>query len=45
MGIGLAVVVSPYYEATISSMLSDAGLAHWKLGEIQAGERAVVWKM
>ena len=44
MGIGLALVVSPYYESTVTSMLSDAGLAHWKLGEIKSGERAVVWK-
>jgi phosphoribosylformylglycinamidine cyclo-ligase len=44
MGIGLALVFSPYYEATITSMLADCGLAHWKLGHIAAGPRSVVWK-
>src|SRR4029453_17481584 len=44
MGIGLALVISPYYETTISSMLTDAGLDHWKLGEIKTGPHAGVWK-
>ncbi len=44
MGIGLVLVVSNYYEATITGMLADAGLAHWKLGQIVAGEKSVVWK-
>ncbi len=44
MGIGLALVFSPYYESTISSILSDAGLNHWKLGHIQAGPKAVNWR-
>jgi len=44
MGIGLALVFSPYYESTISSILSDAGLNHWKLGHIAAGPKAVTWK-
>lgn len=44
MGIGLALVFNPHYETTITSMLNDAGLTHWKLGEIKAGPRSVVWK-
>jgi phosphoribosylformylglycinamidine cyclo-ligase len=44
MGIGLVLVVSGYYEATITGMLADAGLAHWKLGQIIAGDERVVWK-
>ena len=44
MGIGLVLVISPYYESTICGMLDDAGLAHWKLGQIATGERSVVWK-
>jgi len=44
MGIGLALVISPYYETTITSMLTDSGLAHWKIGEITSGQRSVVWK-
>jgi phosphoribosylformylglycinamidine cyclo-ligase len=44
MGIGLVLIISPYYEATISSFLSDAGFAHWKIGQITSGQRSVVWK-
>ena len=44
MGIGLVLVFSPYYETTITSLLTDAGLANWKIGHIAAGPRAVVWK-
>jgi len=44
MGIGLVLVISPFYETTISRMLDDAGLDHWKLGEIVAGPRSVIWK-
>ena len=44
LGIGLVLVISPYYETTISSMLNDAGLAHWKLGQIVTGPKSVVWR-
>ncbi|HEY2413859.1 MAG TPA: phosphoribosylformylglycinamidine cyclo-ligase [Pirellulaceae bacterium] len=44
MGIGLVLVFSPYYEATITSMLNDAGMAHWKIGHVQSGPREVVWR-
>jgi phosphoribosylformylglycinamidine cyclo-ligase len=44
MGIGLVLVISPYYETTISGMLADAGLDHWKLGQVVAGPKSVVWK-
>ena len=44
MGIGLVLDISPYYEPTITSMLNDAGLDHWKIGEIKSGPRSVIWK-
>jgi len=44
MGIGLLLIFSPYYEATITSMLDDAGLAHWKIGNVTTGNRSVIWK-
>jgi phosphoribosylformylglycinamidine cyclo-ligase len=44
MGIGLALVISPYYESTITGFLDDAGLPHWKIGHVAAGSRSVVWK-
>ena len=43
MGIGLVLVLSPYYETTITSMLEEAGLAHWKIGRIVSGPRSVKW--
>ena len=33
-----------YYESTISRMLNDAGLDHWKIGEVVNGPRSVIWK-
>jgi phosphoribosylformylglycinamidine cyclo-ligase len=44
MGIGLAIVFSPYYEMTIRGLLEEAGLAHWKIGIVESGERGVVWR-
>jgi phosphoribosylformylglycinamidine cyclo-ligase len=44
MGIGLAMVFNPHYEATIRRMLDDAGLANWVLGQVVAGPRSVEWK-
>ena len=44
MGIGLVLIIGPYYEATISGFLDEAGLCHWKIGQIAAGERSAVWK-
>jgi phosphoribosylformylglycinamidine cyclo-ligase len=43
MGIGLVLVVSPYYAASIRHQLEDCGLASFQIGEITAGERSVVW--
>lgn len=44
MGIGLALVFNPHFETTIRSMLEEAGMASWVIGEIVAGERGVAWK-
>ncbi|HEX3659584.1 MAG TPA: phosphoribosylformylglycinamidine cyclo-ligase [Pirellulales bacterium] len=44
MGIGLVLVVSPYYAASIRHQLEDCGLASFQIGEITAGERGVVWQ-
>ena len=35
MGIGLALVVSPYYAPQVQKMFADAGHASWQIGEIQ----------
>jgi phosphoribosylformylglycinamidine cyclo-ligase len=43
MGIGLALVVSPFYADSIRSQLADCGLPSWQIGQIRPGPRGVVW--
>ena len=43
MGIGLALVVSPYYAESIRNQLADCGLESWAIGKITAGARGVAW--
>ncbi len=44
MGIGLVLVFNPRYENAIRRQLEDHNLASWKIGEVVAGEKAVVMK-
>lgn len=44
MGIGMALVVSPYYAESIRHQLADAGLTSWQIGHVEEGDRGVVWK-
>jgi phosphoribosylformylglycinamidine cyclo-ligase len=43
MGIGLALVVSPYYAESIRHQLAEVGIESWPIGQIIAGERGVAW--
>jgi phosphoribosylformylglycinamidine cyclo-ligase len=43
MGIGLVLVVAPYYADSIREQLADAQFANWPIGHVAAGERGVVW--
>ncbi len=43
MGIGMALVVSPYYADSISHQLADWGVENWTIGTIVSGPRGVVW--
>jgi phosphoribosylformylglycinamidine cyclo-ligase len=43
MGIGLALIVSPYYAESIRHQLADWGLESWTIGKVIAGPRSVVW--
>ncbi len=43
MGIGLALVVSPYHANRVRAIIEAEGLACWEVGRVVAGERAVVW--
>jgi phosphoribosylformylglycinamidine cyclo-ligase len=43
MGVGLVLMVSPFYAESVRSQLADFGLESWIIGRAVAGERAVVW--
>jgi phosphoribosylformylglycinamidine cyclo-ligase len=43
MGLGLVLVVSPYYADSIRSQLADGGLESWIIGEVIEGPRGVDW--
>ncbi len=43
MGIGLALVVSPYYAESIQQQLAACGLASWPIGRAVGGEPKVIW--
>jgi len=43
MGIGLALVVSPYYAESIQQQLTACGLASWPIGRAIEGEQLVSW--
>jgi phosphoribosylformylglycinamidine cyclo-ligase len=43
MGIGMALVVSPYYAASIRHQLEECGYENWQIGHIIAGDGDVVW--
>ncbi len=44
MGIGLALIVSPFYADSIRSQLSDLGLESFSIGRIIEGERGMFWE-
>lgn len=44
MGIGLALIVSPFYAESIRSQLSEHGFETWPIGRIVEGERGMVWE-
>jgi phosphoribosylformylglycinamidine cyclo-ligase len=43
MGIGLVLVVSPYYAESIQQQLAKSGLASWQIGRAVEGEQLVSW--
>jgi phosphoribosylformylglycinamidine cyclo-ligase len=43
MGIGLTLVVSPYYAESIQQQLTDCGLASWLIGRAVGGNQQVEW--
>lgn len=43
LGIGMVLVVSPYYAESIRHQLADQGVASWPIGRAEAGPCGVVW--
>jgi phosphoribosylformylglycinamidine cyclo-ligase len=43
MGIGLTLVVSPYYAESIQQQLAACGVASWPIGRAVAGNQEVAW--
>ncbi len=43
MGVGLVLVVSPFFAESIRKQLSDGGLENWTLGNVVAGGEGVIW--
>ena len=43
MGIGLVLVVSPYYADSVRSQIAECDLECWQIGHVAAGERKVIW--
>ena len=43
MGVGMAMVVSPYYAESVRHQLQDCGVDAFPIGEIVAGGEGVVW--
>ncbi len=43
MGVGLVLVVSPFYAESIRHQLCRCGLASWRIGRAEQGDKGVVW--
>jgi phosphoribosylaminoimidazole (AIR) synthetase len=43
MGVGLALVVSPYYAESIQQQLAKSGMASWGIGRAIVGDQKVAW--
>jgi phosphoribosylformylglycinamidine cyclo-ligase len=44
MGIGLVLIVAPFYAESIRQQLKRGGLQSWLIGRAQEGPKGVVWK-
>jgi phosphoribosylformylglycinamidine cyclo-ligase len=43
MGVGLVVIVRPFYADSVQRMLGEGGLESWRIGRAVAGRGDVVW--
>ena len=45
MGIGIALIVSPFYADSVRRMLTQSGLENWVIGSVKASEGDASVKM
>jgi phosphoribosylformylglycinamidine cyclo-ligase len=43
LGVGMILIVSPYYAESIRQQLKRAGCENWQIGWIREGRRGVAW--
>jgi phosphoribosylformylglycinamidine cyclo-ligase len=43
MGVGLVMIVAPFYAESIRHQLTRGGLKNWVIGGVRKGKRGVVW--
>jgi len=43
LGVGMVLIVSPFYAQSIRHQLARSGVESWLIGRVQAGPRGVVW--
>jgi phosphoribosylformylglycinamidine cyclo-ligase len=43
MGVGLVLVVSPYYAESIQQQIAKGGLVSWRIGRALDGHQDVAW--
>ena len=43
MGVGMVLVVSPYYAESIQHQLAQWDVASWQIGHVRPGPGGVVW--
>ena len=44
LGIGMVLVVSPYYAESIQHQLAQSGVESWQIGNVQPGSGGVTWE-
>ena len=42
-GLGLVLIVAPFYAESIRHQLARGGLKSWLIGRVEKGPRSVVW--
>jgi len=43
MGLGLVMIVAPFYAESIRSQLTRCGMKNWLIGHVEKGEHGVAW--